>query len=82
MFFLPLPFNNTVETVDEVIVSKVLPEPELYIIINGSPTKNNVLWQDLVDVEDLKAAIASSKMPGKATKQDIYSFQAFTTRDL
>ena len=57
MFFLPLPFNNTVETVDEVIASKVLPEPELYIIINGKPTKNNVLWRDLVDVEDLKAAI-------------------------
>ena len=53
MFFLPLPFNNTVETVDEVIASKVLPEPELYIIINGKPTKNNVLWRDLVDVEDL-----------------------------
>ena len=52
MFFLPLPFNSTVETVDEVIASKVLPEPELYIII-----KNNVLWRDLVDVEDLKAAI-------------------------
>ena len=57
MFFLPLPFNNTVETVDEVIASKVLPEPELYIMINGKPTKNNVLWRDLVDVEDLKAAI-------------------------
>ena len=28
MFFLPLPFNNTVETVDDVIASKVLPEPE------------------------------------------------------
>ena len=57
MFFLPLPFNNTVETVDEVIASKVLPEPELYIIVNGKPTKNIVLWRDLVDVEDLKAAI-------------------------
>ena len=56
MFFLPLPFNNTVETLDEVTASKVLPEPELYIIINGKPTKNNVLWRDLVDVEDLKAA--------------------------
>ena len=54
---MPLPFNNTVETVDEVIASKVLPDPELYIIINGKPTKNNVLWRDLVYVEDLKAAI-------------------------
>ena len=40
---MPLPFNNTVDTVDEVIASKVLPEPELYIIINGKPTNNNVL---------------------------------------
>ena len=53
MFFFPLPFNHTVETVDEVIASKVLPEPKLYIIINGKPTKNNVFWRDLVDVEDL-----------------------------
>ena len=57
MFVLPLPFNNTVETVDEVIASKVVSEPELYIIINGKPTKNNVLWRELVDIEDLKAAI-------------------------
>ena len=40
-----------------MIASKVLPEAEVYIIINGKPTKNNVLWRDLVDVEDLKAAI-------------------------
>ena len=68
MFFLPLPFNNTVETVDEVIASKVLPEPELYIIINGKPTKNNVLWRDLVDVEDLKAAIEFSRKTIGCTK--------------
>ena len=39
IFFLPLPFDKTIETLDEVKTSKTLPEPELYIILNGKPTK-------------------------------------------
>jgi hypothetical protein len=34
--------------------TSVLPDPELYIIVNGRPTKSNVVWRNLVDV---KAAI-------------------------
>ena len=35
-----------------------LPEPELYIIVNGRPTKSKVVWRSLVDVNKVKAAIA------------------------
>ena len=44
MFFLPLPFNKTLETLGEVKhLSSALPEPELYIILNGKPTKQQVV---------------------------------------
>ena len=37
MFYLPLPLQKTMETLD----SNHLPDPELYIIINGQPTKSS-----------------------------------------
>ena len=33
--------------------SNVLPDPELYILVDGQPTKDKVVWQTLVDVEDI-----------------------------
>ena len=43
MFFLPLPLNKTLATLDEVgqsgTAKSALPNPELYIIVNGKPTK-------------------------------------------
>ena len=40
MALLPLPFNETVETVGQVNnLKSASPEPELYIILNGKPTK-------------------------------------------
>ena len=38
-----------------------LPDPELFIILNGVPTKNKVVWQTLVDVNALKFAIHKLK---------------------
>ena len=38
MFFLPLPLNKTLQTMDEVEGGKMPDCPELYIIINGKPT--------------------------------------------
>ena len=65
MFFLPLPLNKTWETLSEVHVSETdivtLPDPELFIILNGVPTKNKVVWQTLVDVNALKLAIHKLK---------------------
>ena len=58
MFFLPLPLNKTLETLDQVGCSSgVLPDPELYIIVNGKPTKSKVVWRSLVDVKQVKLAI-------------------------
>ena len=57
MFFLPLPFNKTVATLEQVEhLSSALPEPELYIIVNGRPTKSRVVWRSLVNVDLVKAA--------------------------
>ena len=59
MFFLPLPLNKTMETLNQVQqhASTVLPDPELYIIVNGRPTKSNVMWRSLVNVNHVKTAI-------------------------
>ena len=55
MFFLPLPFNKTLETLGEVKhLSSALPEPELYIILNGKPTKQQVVWCSFVNVDLVK----------------------------
>ena len=60
MFFLPLPFNKTSETFHEIrnptkLLPTTVPSPELYIIY-GKPTKADVLWHKLVDVNHVKAA--------------------------
>ena len=58
MFFLPLPLNKTLETLNQVDQhTSVLPDPELYIIVNGRPTKSNVVWRSLVNVNHVKTAI-------------------------
>ena len=43
-------------TLDEVEESD-LPNPELYIIVNGKPTKNNVMWRNLLPIHNIKAAV-------------------------
>ena len=58
MFFLPLPLDKTLETLDGVEGS--LANPELYIIVNSKPTKGNVVWRSLVDVNQVKAATKMS----------------------
>jgi len=62
MFFLPLPFNKTSETFHDIedptkVLPTTLPAPELYILVHGKPTKANVVWRSLVNVEHVKAAI-------------------------
>ena len=58
MFFLPLPFNKTLETLGQVKhLSSALPEPDLYIILNGKPTKQQVVWRSLVNVDLVKTAV-------------------------
>ena len=55
MFFLPLPLSKTLETLEDV--EGALADPELYIIVNNKPTKGNVVWRNLVDVNNVKAAV-------------------------
>jgi len=57
--------NKTLATLDEVQQSSsarsALPNPELYIIVNGKPTEQKVVWHSLVDVNQVKAAIQKLK---------------------
>ena len=61
MFFLPLPLEKTLDTVDEVDNNVSLASPELYIIVNGKPTKTKVVWHSLVDVNEIKKAVEKLK---------------------
>ncbi|KAL5505298.1 hypothetical protein EMCRGX_G006706 [Ephydatia muelleri] len=65
MFFLPLPLNKTWDTLSEIELGGsglvALPDPQLYIIVNGVPTKDKIVWQTLVDVNAVKLAIQQLK---------------------
>ena len=67
MLFLPLPQQNTIDKLDTLGMPKqtegvdVLPDPELYILLDGRPTKDKVVWQSLVDVSDIKRAVKKLK---------------------
>ena len=65
MFFLPLPLNKTLESIQEIQSSNcphiTPPNPELYIIVNGRPTKSKVVWRSLVNINHVKAAIKTLK---------------------
>ena len=62
MFFLPLPMQNTLDQLDSLGMPnnlvhekvEVLPDPELFILLDGRPTKDKVVWQSLLDVGDIK----------------------------
>ena len=61
MFFLSLPLNKTLETLDHVEShsngASSLPDPELYIIVNGKLTTSKVVWRSLVNVDNVKTAV-------------------------
>ena len=61
MFFLPLPLHKTLETPDQVESrsngASSLPDPELYIIVNGKPTTSKIVWRSLVNVDNVKTAV-------------------------
>ena len=67
-FHLPLPLNKTLATLgkakgatDSMSLPSSLPEPEVYVIVNGQPTKGGVLWRNLVNVDSVKRALATLK---------------------
>ena len=66
MFYLPLPMAKTLDTLNNVqyssqAITSALPNPELYIILNGKPTKQKFVWRTLVNVKDVKAAVEKLK---------------------
>ena len=72
MFFLPLPLEKTMQTLEqanhdmlkdtsEITRECPLPDPELYVIVNGKPTKQQVVWRSLVNVNNVKAALEKLK---------------------
>ena len=65
MFFLPLPLNKTLDTLHQANFSgrgvSALPDPELYIIVNGKPTKSKIVWYSLVKVANINAAVCKLK---------------------
>ena len=67
MFFLPLPLEKTFKTIDKVHNKSSeglagLHDPELYITVNGKPSKNKILWQSVVNVEHVKAAVEGNQL--------------------
>ena len=63
-FFLPQDTIDKLKTVrlSEDLSSKImLPDLQLYIIIDGRPTKDKIVWQNLVDVDSIKNAVKKLK---------------------
>ena len=65
MFFLPLPLKKTLDIQHQGNLSgkreTALPDPELYIIVNGKPTKSKIVWRSLVNVAHINAAVHKLK---------------------
>ena len=70
MFFLPLPLQNTLDRLDEAgfkaefstdDVTSTLVDPELYIIVDGRPSKDKIVWQGLVDIDNVRHAVEKLK---------------------
>ena len=69
MFFLPLPLERTMETLEAVEnktvgASASLPDPEvyMYMIVNSKPSqKREFVWQSLINVDKLKGALRTLK---------------------
>ena len=73
MFFLPLPLKKTLETLEEVSLESKdlcpLPCPELYVMVNGRPSKGKVVWRTIVNVDAVKAAICKLRQINCLYKQ-------------
>ena len=59
MFILPLPMANTAETL--ALNECGLPKPQLYVKVDGVPTKKNVLWWKFVDINKIEGALTKLK---------------------
>ena len=39
----------------------LLPDPELYIIVDSRPTKHKIVWQSLIDIDNVSRAVEKLK---------------------
>ena len=49
---MPIPLQSNVDA-----LPTTLPNHELHILVNGVPTKNKIIWQDIVHVDKVHAAL-------------------------
>ena len=71
IFFLPLPLQNTLERLDEAGFKaeysssehslSFLLDPELYIIVDSRPTKHKIMWQSLIEIDNVRRAVEKLK---------------------
>ncbi len=59
MFFLPLPLNKTASTLE--LTECGLPKPQLFVKIDSAPTKANVIWRKLIDINMVQCALTKLK---------------------
>jgi len=64
-----MPLSKTLKILEKVEGS-TLPNTKLYIMANNRPTKNNVVRQSMVDIQQVKAAVAKLKVTFTATEHD------------
>ena len=59
MFFLPLPLDKTVQTLEKKRDGSPdkLPHPELFIIVNSKSKSKKSIWQSLINVDQVQAAL-------------------------
>ena len=63
LFFLPMPLLKTIEDVENNadIASVGLPDPEVYIIVSGKPLKQKIVWQSMINIAHVRAAVQKLK---------------------
>ncbi|KAI5733727.1 hypothetical protein M8J76_015236 [Diaphorina citri] len=59
-FHLPLPLDSTLKKLPKV-EDPLNKDQELFVLMRSSPSKNKVIWQDLVDVNKVYSALAYLK---------------------
>lgn len=71
--YLPLPLQPN----SDMIPTGLAPNHELHVLVNGVPTKSNIIWQSVVDVTKLKSVLQTLK-----EINPLYQDLAMTSTDL
>ena len=55
-----VPSYNSLKAI-KTLAESDLPKPELYVIVDGAPTKEKVIWRSFIDIKKIKAALNKLK---------------------